>query len=124
MFLCTNSFIISRGSHIFLLCMTAAHLQQNAPFCLNYHWWCDKRTESQQIMFTSRAGLIKASLGCCDAPFLYLQLMIRVISVLFPQMYCFPSSQCYLERSRTLCVCLHTFVIYYFSDMIETLQQT
>ena len=49
--------------------MTAAHLQQNASFCLNYHRCCDKRIESQQIMFTSRTELIKASLGCCDAPF-------------------------------------------------------
>lgn len=57
------------GSHIALLCTTAAHLQQNASFCLNYHWWCDKRIESQQIMFTSRTELIKASLGRRDAPF-------------------------------------------------------
>lgn len=84
MFSSTFSFLPSRGSHISLLCTTAAHLQQNASFCLNYHWWCDKRIESQQIMFTSRTELIKASLGCCDAPFLYLRLMIRVISVLQP----------------------------------------
>ncbi|KAK2828090.1 hypothetical protein Q5P01_019124 [Channa striata] len=57
------------GSRIASLCTTAARLQQNASFCLNYHWWCDKRIESQQIMFTSRTELIKASLGLRDAPF-------------------------------------------------------
>lgn len=57
------------GSHIALLCTTAAHSQQNASFCFKYHWWCDRRIESEQIMFTSRTELIKASLGCCDAPF-------------------------------------------------------
>lgn len=118
MFSSTFSFLPSRGSHISLLCTTAAHLQQNASFCLNYHWWCDKRIESQQIMFTSRTELIKASLGCCDAPFLYLRLMIRVISVLQPpppptRMCCFPSRQGYLEYCvEYKCVCDLFFKLY------------
>lgn len=93
-----------RGFHISFLCTTATHLQQNASFCLNYHWWCDKRIESQQIMFTSRTELIKASLGCCDAPFLYLRLMVHVMSVLSPSMCCFPSRRGYLEyRAWAIC---------------------
>lgn len=91
------SFIFSRGPHIFLLCMTAAHLLQNVFFCLNYHWWCDKRIESQQIMFASRTGLIKASLGCCDAPVLIFETNDPCNICPFPRICCFPSREHHLE---------------------------
>lgn len=116
-------FGLPEAPHISLLCTTVSHLQQNASFCLNYHWWCDKRIESQQIMFTSRTELIKASLGRCDAPFLYLRLMIRVISVLSPpRMCCFPSRQGYLEYCVE-CKCVWVCVIYFSNDMNDPLKE-
>ena len=55
---------------------------------------------------------------------LYLQLMIRVISVLSPRMCCFPSRQGYLEyRVWAVCVCVYVCEIYFSNDMNDPFKQ-
>lgn len=83
--------------------------RRSTSFCLEYHWWCDKRIESEQIMFTSRTELIKAPLGRRDAPFLYLWLMIRVISVLSPPDVLFSIKTPLFGTLPLVCVCVCVF---------------